>query len=65
MSWDQKLTQLFFSSFLSLNQDMCVLQVQGAGMVTGQLSPHSKFTLLAVKGLKVTPTSHSPEVSRE
>lgn len=42
------------SSFLSsFNQDMCVLQVQGAGGVLGQASPHSEFTLLAVKGLNV------------
>lgn len=58
MSWDQKLTQLFFFFFFSLNQDMCVLQVQGAGTVTSQFLLHSKFTLLAVKGLNVTPTSH-------
>ena len=61
MSWDQKLTQLFFSSFLSsFNQDMCMLQVQGAGMVMGQASPHSKFASSAVKGLSVTPHSSPP-----
>lgn len=54
-------------SFLSLNQDMCVLQVEGTGMVVGQALPHSKFTLPAVKGLNVTlspqPTPHPSEVS--
>lgn len=58
MSWDQNLTQQFFFSspfsFLSsFNQDMCVLQVQGADRVMGQASPHSEFILSAVKGLNV------------
>lgn len=61
MSWDQKLTQLFFSS---LNQDMFVLQVQGAGMVTGQASPYSKFTSPEVKGLKVIPTPYPSGMRR-
>lgn len=48
-------------SFLpSLNQNLCMLQVQGAGTVMGQASAQLKFTLLALEGLNVTPHSSPP-----
>ena len=60
MSWDQNLTQRFFPppffSFFFQSRYVWAAGTgcwQGAGRVLGQASPHSEFTLLAVKGLNV------------
>lgn len=63
MSWDQKLTQRF--SLFSLNQDICVLQVQGHGGGTlGWTSPYcAESVSLPTKELSMTLTSSSLEGS--
>ena len=58
---------VFFSLpffFSSLNQDMCVLQVQGAGRVMGQALPHSVH-FVGSQGVKCDLPPPPAEVSRQ